>query len=139
MSPEENKAILRRFVDAWNERNMEAFYATFASTCAFPTLARYGLSPTLAGYQQLITSYLAAFPDAHVTIEEQIAEGDTVMNCNTEGGTHAGAWRGIPATNKPVAFSSIVIFRLEAFNIVEWRYFPDSLSILQQLGALPAQ
>ncbi len=138
MSTEENKAILRRWVDAFNERNMEAFYAAFAPTCAFPTLAQYGLPPTLKGYRQIIAVYMGGFPDAHVTIEEQIAEGDTVMNRNTEGGTHAGTWRGIPATHKPVAFNSLVIFRLTDGNIVEWRYYPDLLSLLQQLGAFPA-
>jgi predicted ester cyclase len=90
MSAEENKAILRRWADTFNERNMEAFYAVFAPTCVFPTLTQYGLPPTLEGYQQILAGFISGFPDIHVTIEEQIAEGDSVMNRNTERGTHAG-------------------------------------------------
>jgi steroid delta-isomerase-like uncharacterized protein len=138
MSSEENKALIRRWVDTFNERNMEAFYAAFAPTCAFPTLTQYGLPPTLEGYQQILAGFMSGFPDVHVTIEEQLAEGDTVMNRNTERGTHAGTWRGIPATNKSIALNEIVIFRLRDGKIVEWRYYPDLLSLLQQLGALPA-
>jgi len=138
MSPEENKAVLRQWVDTFHERNMEAFYTVFAPTCVFPTLIQYGLPPTLEGYRQILASYMGGFPDAHVTVEEQIAEGDVVMNRNTETGTHTGTWRGIPATNKPVAFNSIVIFRLQDGKIVEWRYYPDLLSLLQQVGALPS-
>jgi C-1 hydroxylase len=138
MSPEANKALLRQWVESFNERNMEAFYTAIAPNCVFPTLAQYGLPPTLEGYQQILSHYMAGFPDAHVTIEEQIAEGDTAMNRNTEAGTHTGTWRGISATNKPVAFTSLVIFRLRDGKIVEWRYYPDLLSLLQQVGALPS-
>jgi steroid delta-isomerase-like uncharacterized protein len=136
MSPEDNKAITRRWVDYWNERNMDAFYAAFAPDCSFPSLIAYNLPTTLEGYQQLMNTYLTAFPDEQTTIDEQIADGDKVMHRVTAHATHRGTFRGIPATNKQMTFTAFVIFRLDDGKIIEWRYYPDLLSILRQLGVV---
>ena len=51
-------------------------------------------------------------------------------------GTHKEAFMGIPATGKRVATSTIVIFRLTTGQIVEAWSRADTLSLLQQLGAI---
>ena len=132
MSTEEKKAIIRQFVHAFNCRDMEAVYAVFAPTCTFPTLL--GFPPTLQGCRQLVLFYIESFPDVQYTIEELIAEGDTVVARVTEHGTHMGTWRGIPATKKRFQFQAICLYRLSNGKIVEWSYYSDQWSLLQQLG-----
>lgn len=138
MSAEENKSIIRRWLTTWNEQNLEAFYNGFDPQCVFHTLTEYGLPPTLESYKAMITSTLAAFPDMRNHLEEIVAEGDQVVVRVTEKGTHTGTWQNIPATNKQVAYQETVFYRLANGKIIEWTYFPDMLSLLKQVGALPS-
>jgi predicted ester cyclase len=81
--------------------------------------------------------YRTAFPNIHVTIEDQIAEGDKVVTRWTGHGTHQGELMGIPPTNKAVTVTGIAIDRIVAGKIVEhWENF-DQLGMLVQLGVVP--
>jgi predicted ester cyclase len=78
-----------------------------------------------------------AFPDLHFTIEDQIAEGDKVVNRVTARGTHLGDFRGIPPTGKQVTVAGITIDRIAGGKLVESWTSWDFLGILQQLGVVP--
>ncbi len=139
MSAEENKAIIRQWVDHWNTRDMEAWINTVDPQCSFPALAASGVPPTLEGYRQLCTALLDAFPDWNDTIEEIVAEDDLVMDRITERGTHQGVWRSIPATNKPIMITTMGMYRLAGNKIVELRFYPDRYGLFQQMGVLPSK
>ncbi len=57
--------------------------------------------------RQFISSFRAAFPDVHFTVEDQIAEGDKVVVRYRFQGTHLGAFQGMPPTGKQVAYTAI--------------------------------
>jgi predicted ester cyclase len=89
------------------------------------------------GIKQLINLYRAAFPDFHMTFEDQIAEGDKVASRWTMRGTHTGDLLGIGPTGKQGTMTGIVISRLAGHTIAEeWENF-DQLGLLQQLGVMP--
>ena len=89
------------------------------------------------GVKGFVTTYLSAFPDGRITIDDQLAEGDLVATRWTGRGTHQGELMGIPASGKQVTVSGITISRLEDGKIVEeWSNW-DTLGMLQQLGAVP--
>jgi len=91
-----------------------------------------------AGVKELIAGYRAAFPDIHVTIEDQIADGDLVVSRWSAKGTHQGELMGIPATGKHATVTGITIDRIADGLIVEsWNNW-DTLGLMQQLGAIPA-
>lgn len=79
-----------------------------------------------------------AFPDYHVTVEDQIAEGERVVTRWTCHGTHEGEFQGMPPTGKKMAMSEITIFRIANGKLVEGWSNLDMLGALQQLGAIPA-
>ena len=54
---------------------------------------------------------LRAYPDAHVAVEDLIAEGDKVVARNTVTGTHQGEYMGRPPTGKSVTYTEIFIVR----------------------------
>lgn len=81
---------------------------------------------------------VAAFPDRQVTIDDVVAEGDRVVVRTTLNGTHQGEMQGIPATGNAVTQPSITIFRLTNGKIAEGWYASDHLSMMQQLGVIPA-
>ena len=75
----------------------------------------------------------SAFPDLHVTVTDLFAEGDKVAFRGRFRGTHQGEFAGVAATNRPVDFEALEVFRLEAGKIAEsWGYWPNLL-ILEQL------
>lgn len=67
-----------------------------------------------------------------------IVEGDKVVSRVTYRGTHTGDMMGIPPTGKPVTVSAMIIDQFADRKIVEsWRLF-DQMSMMQQLGLMPA-
>ena len=90
-----------------------------------------------AGYKEFITSYVAAFPDGKITVDDQIAEGDIVASRWTARGTNTGELMGMPATGKEVTVSGIAYTRIVDGKVREsWNSW-DTLSMLQQLGVVP--
>ena len=136
MSTEDNKAQARRAYDAFNQGNLAAYYELFT-----PDFVLHNASMTIQGleaYKQFLSMYLAAFPDARLTLEDMIAEGDKVVTRQTFRGTHTGDLMGIPATGKQVSLPGIIITRLANGKAVEqWTNY-DDLGLLQQLGVVPS-
>jgi predicted ester cyclase len=52
-------------------------------------------------------------------------------------GTHQGDFAGIPATGKSVEFSGIDIVRVQDGKVAEHWGSTDTLSLMQQIGAVP--
>ena len=136
----ENKLILQRYFDeAWNKGNLSVLDEIVSFDYVNHNPAIPGLPPGPAGLKPILAGFRAAFPDIHFTVEEQIAEEDTVVTRWTMCGTHQGEFMGIPATHKQVKASGIQIERLFAGKIVEhWRQ-SDDLGLLQQLGVAPSE
>lgn len=87
--------------------------------------------------KHVVTMFSKAFPDLQHTVDEIVAEGQTVAARWTVGGTHRGDFQGIPPTNKPVQLSGVTVHHLAGGQIAEtWLIF-DTMDLLQQLGAVP--
>jgi steroid delta-isomerase-like uncharacterized protein len=82
--------------------------------------------------------FLAAFPDGHITIEDQVAEDDAVATRGTFRGTHLGPFEGLPPTGRHVTMTWIGIDHLAGDRIIERTVEQDAFGLLQQLGAIPA-
>jgi steroid delta-isomerase-like uncharacterized protein len=133
MSTEENKAIVRRVVDAGNAGDVPAFRALFADGFVHHDPAIRDLS----GFLHFLGAIHAGVPDGHTTIEDMVAEGNRVSKRWTLRGTQAGALLGIPPTNKQVALQGTSIYRIEGGLVKEIWWVTDTLGLLQQLGAIP--
>ena len=90
------------------------------------------------GVKVLTTMLRSAFPDFKATIDDILAEGDKVVIRMTWSGTHKGEFMGVPATGKRVSFGVIDIIRTTNGKLVEHWGQMDSMSLMQQLGAIPA-
>jgi steroid delta-isomerase-like uncharacterized protein len=140
MSTEANKAIIRRlFKEAFEQGHLAVLDEIIAPN---QVNGGPGALPEMPsgpeGTKMLITAYRNAFPDLHFTIDEQIAEGTTVVTRWTAQGTHKGELAGIPATGKPATVVGLGVDRVENGKIVEsWGLF-DQFGMLQQLGVIPA-
>ncbi len=137
MSTEDNKAVVRRFIEeAVNGhepgRVREFFAPDYVNHNPLP-----GETPGLDGLEQSLRTVLSAFPDYHTTIEDMVTEGDRVVYLERNEATHTGSFMGMPPTGKRVRFEVVGLLRLRDGKIVERRGVADQLSLLQQLGVLP--
>ncbi len=136
MSTEENKSLVRRYVDqVLNGGRFELLDELLS-----PNYKRY-LSPTVAPLtpelqKQRLAGLRAAFPDLHLTIDDLIAEGDRIVLRVTLRGTHRGAFQGIAPTARPVTVFALDVVRIEDGKFIEHWGGPDLLNLLQQLGAV---
>lgn len=97
-------------------------------------------APGLTGLKEWVTLMHRTFPDFRVIVEDQIAEGDRVVQRMTARGTHQGELFGIPPTGTGVCVPFIEINRVGPDGkFVEHWSSVDLLGLLQQLGALPTQ
>jgi steroid delta-isomerase-like uncharacterized protein len=133
MSTEENKAIVRRVIDEMvNKGNLEVADEVLASDYIyhFPTHEINGPE----GLKEFISMMRTAFPDLHVTIEDLIAEGDTVGARFIMRGTFKGELMGIAPTGKQLTFPEAVFIRFEGGKEVEATAYGNMLSFNEQLG-----
>jgi steroid delta-isomerase-like uncharacterized protein len=136
MSTEENKAIVRRYQEAYNTNNLDALNEIVASDFVSHSLAP-GLPAGLQGGNLMHQMAMAAMPDYHISNEDLIAEGDRVVARFTMTGTHTGAeFLGLPPSGRQITMTGISIFRLANGKIVEHWANEDALGLLQQLGAM---
>ena len=134
MMDQDHKAIVRRFFEeVWNQQKLDVVDEIFALNVILN-----GTSVSREAIKQLIIARRAAFPDIHVTVDDQVAEGDKVSTRRTWQATHQGSYRGLAATGKRVRWTQISIVRFAESRVVEDWAVADELSILQQLGQFSA-
>jgi predicted ester cyclase len=81
-------------------------------------------------------SIRGAFSDFSATVDDVVAEGDTVAMRVTLRGTHDGPFMGIEPTGNEFEVSNMVFTRIEDGKIAERWVLPDMLGMLQQVGAV---
>ncbi len=81
--------------------------------------------------------FRTAFPDSHVMFEEELADGDSVIQRGYVTGTHQGEFQGIPPTGKQFKIKSIDIWHVMNGKAVENWVEMDMLDLMQQLGVIP--
>ena len=88
--------------------------------------------------QAALKGWHAAFPDVVIVPEKLIAEDDLVTIYWIAHGTNTGTGNGLPATGKKAELAGITIWRIVDGKIKEeWSAF-DQLSMMKQLGLIPA-
>ena len=136
MTAEENKAIVRRFIDAYNNRNMDIFEELVVPDYIDHVFEQQGRE----GFKELFTMAFKGFPDWHEAIEDIIAEGDKVWVRIKATGTHTGEWDlfgvKLAPTGKKIAMPMVFIWRLENGKLAEGWEVDDNLNFLIQLGVI---
>jgi len=130
---EENKAIFRRYAEeVGNQHNFEIVDEIFERYISHQpdgsTLVRG--PQDVKRFQE---EYHSAFPNFHINIEDQIAEGDKVVSRYTIRGIHQGDFRDMAPTGKEIEIKGVTIFRFspEGKVVETWDSY-DQLSLMRQ-------
>jgi steroid delta-isomerase-like uncharacterized protein len=136
---EQNKAVIRRFIDAWNSRKVDEFDDLLA-----PDVVRH-CEPTpkvkaqsLDQIKEFRRQDTAVFPDSVQTIKLLVAEGDLVAAWATYEGTQRGPMGPFPPSDRRAKFDFSAVFRMKSGKIAEWWVTWDNVTILRALGHLPS-
>lgn len=131
MTIDQNKALVRRWYDeALNRRDLSVADDVIAEDLVFN-----GRAIGREGLKQAAIRVRSIFPDASVTIEDVVAEGDRVVTRWTARATHQGEFQGIPATGKPITMRGIHVDRVANGMIAERWEEVDLFGVLQQIRA----
>lgn len=143
MPVEENKKLIRRYFETFGQGDVEIFDSILS-----PGFYVRGLHESVADipesqrgsaiFKQAALAWRNAFPDNQITVDEIVAEGNTVIARWTVRATHRGEFAGLPPTNQEIAYSGVNGFRLADGILVEAWDLWDRLSLWQQLRVLPA-
>jgi predicted SnoaL-like aldol condensation-catalyzing enzyme len=138
-TPEENKELARRFVNAvFNDHDadyaMDALSDDFVEHQPMP-----GMPPDKKGTVEQMRFFLQSSPDIKAEIHDLIASGDRVAIRATYTGTDAGGFLpGMAPTNKRYSMEGMDIVRWgDDGKVLEHWGIVDAMSAMGQLGLLP--
>mgnify|MGYP001042380729 CR=1 FL=1 len=139
MSIGQNKAIARRFIQAWNAGGADILDELAAPDIIvlyahFPEAVR-----GIDSFKQILSQTFTYFPDLQIMAEEPIAEGThVVMRWNYRGTHQQGDLFGVKPSGTPVHGSGVTVYCISAGKVVEERGVADTFGLMVQLGAAPA-
>jgi predicted ester cyclase len=136
MSLEQNKLLVRRFyeeiINTGEVDRIESFVAPEYAEVHEGERHAVGVE----GAKAHVLGVRQTYRDLHLSVEQQIAEGEWVATCITARGIHEGSWLGIKPTGKPVAFTGVNIDRVVEGRIVEHGGAANLLGPLLDIGAI---
>ncbi|WP_254769025.1 ester cyclase [Salinilacihabitans rarus] len=137
MTVEDHKELARRVQEeVWNEGDVDAvddlFVEDFVQHSPWEPSELHGRDE----FKEQVRSFHAAFPDLHGTVDDVIAEGDTVANRFTMRATHRGEFVGAEPTGEEVEFVGTIFARVEDGRIAERWVVDDVLGFLEDLGKI---
>src|SRR5688572_8264624 len=126
----------RTWVEALNRGDISAADETFAPGCVIHITGSPDPNLSLDGFKQMVSGLLAAFPDLHFTIEDQVIADDKVATRWTAEGTNTGSLGDVPPTGRRVHVDGLILDCVENGRVIErWEQW-DQLAMMRQLGLL---
>jgi len=136
MTTDQNKLVVRRYIEeVVNTGNVDRL-AEFISEEYVEVHRGIRYPGGLEGARKHVLDVRQTYPDLHLTIDRQIAEGDWVVTQVTARGTHRGSWLGMKPTGKGVEITAVNVDRVVGGRIVEHGGAANSLEALLDIGAV---
>jgi steroid delta-isomerase-like uncharacterized protein len=124
----------RTWVEGLNRGDVSIADRVFASDCVIHINGSPDPDLSVDGFKQMMSGLLAAFPDLHLTIDDQIGAGDKVATRWSAEGTNSGPFGTVPATGRRVRVNGLILDRVAGGKVVErWEQW-DQMGTMQQLG-----
>lgn len=136
MSIAENKRLVRRYYEEVVNTGDVSDIAAFVSPDYVEVHQNTRHALGIPGAKEHILGGRETYPDLHLTVERQIAEGEWVVTQVTARGTHRGSWLGMKPTGKKVEMTGVNVDRVVGGRIVEHGGAFDLLLPLLEIGAV---
>jgi len=122
------------WIDGLNRGDVSVAEKVFTADCVIHINGSPDPNLSVAGFKQMMTGLLAAFPDLRINIEDQVVAGNKVATRWVAEGTNSAPFGNVPATGRRVRVNGIILDRVADGRIVErWEQW-DQAGMMQQLG-----
>lgn len=147
MTAQENVALARSLVDLYNNHQSDPAWldkslAAFAADSTFTDVPSSRTLPGLDGYKQLLLFFAEAFPESRVELTTVFAAEDQVALEFTGRGTNTGPLHlptgDVPATGRYSELRFCEVVQISNGKIVSLHIYYDTMTLLQNLGLVPA-
>lgn len=124
----------QRWADGLNRGDVSVADDVFAPACTIHITGSPVPDLSVDGFKQMVGGLLAAFPDLHFTIEDQVVADNKVATRWSAEGTNSGPIGEVPPTGRRIHVDGLIIDRLEDGKVAErWEQW-DQMPMLKQLG-----
>src|SRR5688500_3316765 len=126
----------QKWVDGLNSGNVSVADEVFQPDCIIHINGNPQRDLSLDNFKQMVAGMLTAFPDLHVTINDQFTSGEKVSTRWTAKGTNSGPFGEMQATGKEVEIEGLIIdYVLNGKVAKRWELW-DQMAMMQQLGVV---
>ena len=136
----DSREVAARFVEAFNGHDEERMRELTAENAVMEAPGEVRLSgrDAVTGYGM---TWLNAFPDARITVNNELVADDWVVQEFTFSGTHdetlASPQGDIPATHKKVNGRGMQLLHINGGAVDDTRLYFDQVQVMTQLGLMP--
>ncbi|MDQ3697710.1 MAG: ester cyclase [Gemmatimonadota bacterium] len=124
----------RLWTEGLNRGDVSVADEVFAEDCVIHINGSPDRNLDVAGFKQMVTGLLAAFPDLQFSMEDQVVAADKVATRWVAEGTNSAALGNVPATGRRARVDGLILDRVANGRVVErWEQW-DQMGMLQQLG-----
>jgi steroid delta-isomerase-like uncharacterized protein len=134
------RAIGQRFIDAFNAHDEQRIRELNAENAVFEAPGDVRVEGREASAEYAM-AWLRAFPDARITVHNELCDGDWVVQEFTFTGTHDATLSSpageIPATHRTLNGRGVQIFHVQGETVADTRLYFDQVEVMTQLGLVP--
>jgi steroid delta-isomerase-like uncharacterized protein len=136
-------SLAKEGIEAFNKGDWERSRQLSTPDVVYYEAATGTRTQDIDGFVAASKAWRSAFPDATGTVTSSLASGETAVIEVTWEGTQTGDMMApsgdrIPATGKKVRIPAVQIVRTSGGKIAETRHYFDQMSMMAQLGVMPA-
>lgn len=125
----------RAFVARFYDEVLNGKHLDVLDDLAAPDFVEHGTPPIVGidGFRGFLESLARGLPDVQLTVHDWIVDNDRVVARCLVSGTHRGELFGYRATDKPISWTAIHIWRVHDGRLAERWSEVNMLAIIDQL------
>ncbi len=136
-------ALATEMVDQFNRRDLDEMIALAGGGVDYTDVATGVHVTDEDSYREVLRGWLSAFPDLRGTVTSATCDGRLLAYEIRWDGTHTGPLQTpmgpIPASGRQVSVLGAIFVGIDGDRVSEVRQHGDTLTLLSQIGAIPAQ
>lgn len=138
MTREEIVSLFSRRAVAQGDHDVEGLASLYAESCVVESPLG-GTHQGRDAIAQVLRTFFDAFPDAELSQEDLIIDGDHVVQVGTLSGTDTGGLMGMAPSRRPALVPMVMVCHVADGLIVHERRIYDFTGMLVQIGVLKAK
>jgi predicted ester cyclase len=140
---EDAMALATAITDPFNRRDFDAMIAMGGGTVDYTDVALGQRITDPVDFRAAMQGWVDGFSDLRGTVTSAARDGDLLAYEVRFDGTHDGTLESqvgaLPASGRRVSTRTAFFARFDGDRVAEVRNYGDTLSLLSQIGAVPAQ